>query len=307
MIRVFVSCFNYGRFLEDCLRSVARQTQSDFHCTVVDDGSSDHSLAIASVFCDEDKRFEAITQKNAGQLSVFNRACTSVSADDLVFFLDADDLWADDHLSSVLEAANDSFVNSDFVFTNHLNFSSGIDSLDLSQHPRLPVRVLGITSGVTRAFQCWIGNVTSSLCLRGRLLHRILPYPFENEWRVRADDVLVLGASICGARKCYLQSNSVYYRVHENNSHYGKKATNPSGTASHVIARERYLNWLCSREHLDRVPSPFLVSCEMEAMSEWDKCNYSRIRLKSIMCQPWPLVHRMKLAIRLLKNNLRGD
>jgi hypothetical protein len=49
-----------------------------------------------------------------------------------------------------------------------------------------------------------------------------MPIPFESEWRVRADDCLVWGASIAGAHKFYTNNATTRYRVHDNNAWFRK-------------------------------------------------------------------------------------
>jgi glycosyltransferase involved in cell wall biosynthesis len=46
-VSVIVPSYNYGRFLEECIRSVWAQVGVSLECIVVDDGSSDDSVAIA--------------------------------------------------------------------------------------------------------------------------------------------------------------------------------------------------------------------------------------------------------------------
>jgi len=59
------------------------------------------------------------------------------------------------------------------------------------------------------------------LSARRRLLDRFLPLPFAAEWRTRADDCLVYGASLVGGRKYFLGRPLVRYRVHGANYFQG--------------------------------------------------------------------------------------
>ena len=49
-----------------------------------------------------------------------------------------------------------------------------------------------------------------------------MPRNLEPYWRVRADDCLIHGASITGAKKYYLARPLVYYRIHNANIFYGR-------------------------------------------------------------------------------------
>lgn len=300
MLRVYVSLHNYEAFIADCLASVARQTERDFLCTVVDDGSTDGSRVAAEAAVAGDDRFRVIRQDNAGQLSVFNRAAEEAAPDDLVFFLDADDVWADDHLAIVSAAMLGPLATCDFVFTDKRDvdrvapFRAG--EVSAGQH-----HILGATSGVARGFYTWIGNVTSTLCLRGWLLRRILPYPFTAEWRIRADDCLVLGGSIVGAKKGHVDVVTVLYRTHGGNNLHGRDTTGVKETPAYRVAKERFVNWLCDRESLDRVPPFRLVLAELAWAQAWLPFAAAGIFPESALVMPWPFVKRVQVCLAVLR------
>ena len=298
MIRVYISCHNYESFIEDCLASVARQTERNFACTVVDDGSSDGSYHRAVAAVAGDGRFRIVRQQNAGQLSIFNRAAEEVEPDDLVFFLDADDAWADDHLAIVTVAMRGPLAACDFVFTEKRDvrdaapFRCGIDPADACH-------VLGTTSGVTRGFYAWIGNVTSTICLRGRLLRRILPYPFAAEWKVRADDCLVLGASIANAFKGHVDAVTVLYRVHGRNNLHGSDTRGIAESPAYRVGKERFVNWLSDRESLDRVPSFRLVLTELSLARDWLPYTAADFCPEWALVMPWPMFKRVQVCLAI--------
>ena len=303
MIRVYVSCHNYESFIEDCLASVARQTEQAFACTVVDDGSTDGSYDRAVAAVTGDGRFRIVRQENAGQLSVFNRAAEEAAPDDLVFFLDADDVWADDHLAIAAAAMRGPLAACDFGFTEKRDakevapFRCGVD-------PAGACHVLGTTSGVTRGFFAWIGNVTSTICLRGRLLSRILPYPYPSEWRVRADDCLVLGASIANAVKGHVDAVTVLYRVHGRNNLHGSDTRGIAESPAYRVAKERFVNWLADRESLDRVPSFRLVLTELSLAREWLPYTAADFRPEWALVMPWPMFKRVQVSLAIARARL---
>ncbi len=83
----------------------------------------------------------------------------------------------------------------------------------------------GYTVVLSLYLQCWIGAPTSCISIKRDVLDKILPMPycFLADWKIRADDILVWGASLAGARKYYINQRLVKYRVHENNSFCRKK------------------------------------------------------------------------------------
>ncbi|HEV8694986.1 MAG TPA: glycosyltransferase family 2 protein, partial [Lysobacter sp.] len=47
---------------------------------------------------------------------------------------------------------------------------------------------------------------------------------FRTTWRVSADNCLVFGAGVLGGRKYFLPTGSAHYRIHGNNSWWGKRS-----------------------------------------------------------------------------------
>jgi hypothetical protein len=106
----------------------------------------------------------------------------------------------------------------DFVFCGCRKFGAS-DSVNLKFDED---RDLGYSLILVAHLREWIGAQTSCLSMRRSVLEKILPLPFPEVWRTRADDCLVFGASLVGARKYYLAQPLVRYRVHDNNQLCGR-------------------------------------------------------------------------------------
>ena len=93
-ISVIIPVFNAAAYLEEAVASIRRQKHSVGEIIIVDDGSTDDSVAIASRLGDD---IRIITQENTGPAAARNRGIRSANHD-IIAFLDADDLWPDDKL-----------------------------------------------------------------------------------------------------------------------------------------------------------------------------------------------------------------
>ena len=62
--------------------------------------------------------------------------------------------------------------------------------------------------------------------MRRKTADRILPFPYVEDWRIRADDCLVYGASLVGAIKFTLSLKLVQYRIHTRNNFANKTQEN---------------------------------------------------------------------------------
>lgn len=90
---VLIPAFNAAETLGETLESVLAQTSPDWEAIVVDDGSTDGTLAVAREYEAADTRIRVLFQPNAGAASARNAALAESRAD-LLCLLDADDLYA---------------------------------------------------------------------------------------------------------------------------------------------------------------------------------------------------------------------
>jgi glycosyltransferase involved in cell wall biosynthesis len=101
LVSVVIPAFNAGRYIEEALDSVFRQTYASMEVIVVDDGSTDDTTARLEPYR---SRIRYLSQANAGPGAARNRGIECSSGDYLAF-LDADDVWQPEKLQIQLEVA----------------------------------------------------------------------------------------------------------------------------------------------------------------------------------------------------------
>ena len=101
LVSILIPAFNAEQWISDTIRSALAQTWSPKEVVVVDDGSTDRTLAIAKTF--ESPFVRVFTQVNQGAAAARNRAF-SESCGDYIQWLDADDLLAVDKIERQLAA-----------------------------------------------------------------------------------------------------------------------------------------------------------------------------------------------------------
>lgn len=104
---VVIPLYNKAAYVEETLRSLARQTLAPAELILVDDASTDGSLEIAEAFLEKEKlafrntRIELLRlKKNSGPGFARNRGFEKTNSE-LVSFLDADDCYQPDFLRRV--------------------------------------------------------------------------------------------------------------------------------------------------------------------------------------------------------------
>lgn len=221
-ISVLINNYNYGRFLDRALASVAAQTRPADEVIVVDDGSTDHSLVLARQWSEKDPRVRIIAKSNEGQLSAFNAGFEACNGD-LITFLDADD----EYLPGWLERLEREYLSRpsvDYIFCPMTVVVAGSDEPVL--HSVVEDFDFGLTYFRALIMQAWISHPTSAISARRTLLARFLPCQHlvtSRNCRTNADVVLVYGASVSLGHKFRIGESFVLYHQHDDNVSLGRK------------------------------------------------------------------------------------
>ena len=89
-IAVIIPVYNAGRYLGTALESLHLEELEGMHVYLVDDGSTDDSLAICQRYACEHSNITVLSQTNAGPSAARN-AALAIAQEEYVTFLDADD------------------------------------------------------------------------------------------------------------------------------------------------------------------------------------------------------------------------
>jgi glycosyltransferase involved in cell wall biosynthesis len=99
LISVIIPTYNHGQFIEEAVESVLAQTYKNFEVIVVDDGSTDNTREILKKY---ERGITYIFQNNKGVSSARNHGL-SIAKGEVIAFLDSDDVWLPEKLSSQLK------------------------------------------------------------------------------------------------------------------------------------------------------------------------------------------------------------
>lgn len=116
-VSVIVPVHNTEKYLDKCVQSIKAQTLKDIEIILVENASTDNSLAVCKALAEEDSRIKVI-QTQIGDLSHARNFGVKWATSEYVAFVDSDDSIAPDMYESLygLAAENDL----DIVYANHV-------------------------------------------------------------------------------------------------------------------------------------------------------------------------------------------
>lgn len=113
-ISVIITCYNYGKYLQDTINSLIGgetslgktkgQTRQDFEIIIVDDGSTDNSLEIIEKLSNPWQGIHYISQQNQGSAAAVNTGIIASHARNghYISILDADDMMKPERLARMV-------------------------------------------------------------------------------------------------------------------------------------------------------------------------------------------------------------
>jgi glycosyltransferase involved in cell wall biosynthesis len=204
-VSVVMCNYNYGRFIAEAIESVLKQTYANFELIIVDDGSTDNSKEIISLY--RDPRIRTIFQENGGQAAAFN-AGFKIARGEIITFLDSDDWWKPEKLVTVVKWHY--FLEGDYAALQHC--------LDIWENGKISPYKLVLPVGDCFAEMQRTNNIdffvpTSGLVFPRPVLEKVFPVP--DNIRIAADAYIMRTAFIFG--KVYSIPEPLgFYRKHNN-------------------------------------------------------------------------------------------
>lgn len=128
LVSVVIPAWNGATVLSETLDSLQKQTYGHFEAIIVDDGSTDDTVAVIQRFCRTDPRFHAVFRPHSG-ISITRNTGMEQARAEYIAFLDHDDVWFPEKLARQMVLFHeDARVN--FTYTN-FHFWDGKRDLSL--------------------------------------------------------------------------------------------------------------------------------------------------------------------------------
>jgi glycosyltransferase involved in cell wall biosynthesis len=161
-VSILLPVFNAAQTLALSLKSIRRQTLTDWECILVDDGSTDGSIEIARAVAASDSRFNVIQRDHSGLIESLNAGIDQCSAR-LVARMDSDDWMRRERLELQTHALDDASIE--------------IAGTHVRTFPRS-----GLGTG-SREYEAWLNSIRSPADVyRDRFIECALAHP---SWMLR--------------------------------------------------------------------------------------------------------------------------
>ena len=102
LVSVIVPVYNSTAYLKRCVDAILSQTYSNLEIILIDDGSTDDSLALCNEFSKSDSRVKAFHKENGGSSSARNVGIKEASGE-YICFCDSDDYYESDIIEYLMK------------------------------------------------------------------------------------------------------------------------------------------------------------------------------------------------------------
>jgi len=164
-VSVIVTLYNYAEYVEECLDSIAGQTQTEIELVVVDDFSSDAGLTVVDRWLDRNERSFAAYRvvahtENMGLSYARNTAFEHASAE-RVFVMDADNALYPRAVERCMQAMDESGAVGAYTQLEFFGDRPGIGEADFWSKERFkPMNYVDAMALVSKAAWRQVGGYT---------------------------------------------------------------------------------------------------------------------------------------------------
>lgn len=102
-VSVIIPIYNAEKHLDECIKSIIRQTYANIELILIDDGSKDYSAELCDRYASEDARIIVNHIANCGVANARNLGL-SVATGEYIVFADSDDIYVDEFIEKSLVA-----------------------------------------------------------------------------------------------------------------------------------------------------------------------------------------------------------
>jgi len=119
LFSILIANYNNGKFFNDCYDSIKLQTYPNWEAIIVDDASTDDSVAVIKKIIGDDARFKFYENSENKGCGYTKRRCAALASGEICAFLDPDDAITSEALT-VMVAEHKKYPGASMVYSNLL-------------------------------------------------------------------------------------------------------------------------------------------------------------------------------------------
>ncbi len=125
LVSIITPTYNSAKYIAQTIQSVQNQTYTNWEMIIVDDGSTDNTKEIVAQFASKDNRIKPFQMAtNSGPAKARNTGIKNATGKYMTF-LDADDIWFDDFITTSITTINETGVP--FVFSSYKRSNENLE------------------------------------------------------------------------------------------------------------------------------------------------------------------------------------
>lgn len=239
-ISVIIPVYNTSAYLQECVDSVLAQTFQDFEIIIVDDASTDNSLALCRKLYGNNSKVTIIHHEKNGTVGAARNTGLMVARGKYIAFIDSDDLympnalaclweWAEKYQADVIHSPGFLLPNGDM---EHIKTSDDFRTLIFDQLP-MPKGAEPVPLELTLRTALWAERKLS-----GGVIHHFFKKSFLDDYQISFEEDIVPGQDVMFLFRCVFYA-SVYVRIPDIFYIYRRPATAVTRTRrdAHFLAR----------------------------------------------------------------------
>lgn len=125
LVSIITPAYNSAKFIAETIQSVQNQTHENWEMIIVDDGSSDETVAIVQAFIDEDKRIQCYKLAQNSGTGVARNFAIEKAKGAFMTFIDADDIWFPNFIENSIKTIEKTGVS--FVFSSYKRSNESLE------------------------------------------------------------------------------------------------------------------------------------------------------------------------------------
>lgn len=161
---IILPCYNSERTLARAVESVQAQSVADFEILIVEDGSTDGTVALAKRLAGVDPRIRVFSDSARRGVSAARNVGLDESQGDWITLIDADDLWMPDRLEKLLAQAD----GADFIADNIMTYDTVAGCETGPLYPPFETQLITLL----QVLECAINGITYDFGLAKPIMSR---------------------------------------------------------------------------------------------------------------------------------------